>query len=228
MAKFNKKDTIAEFQKFTSLVYGLPDDRQYSIWDMLTQQQRFTMRALKGIRKENVATVRNNICISFAWLMGIANRLHINIEDEVWNRFPYVCSYCGKAPCACKATKFGKRAVVKIDNHKRPHSLGAFQKMFEEVYPSKNRTAFQAGVHLAEEMGEVSEAVHNYLGQHLQKQFIEVKLELADLVSCIFGVVNSLNIDLAKELEIMFKDNCHICHKVPCECTFSQVASLRS
>jgi NTP pyrophosphatase (non-canonical NTP hydrolase) len=226
MAKFTKKGTVADFQKFISDVYSLPDDRLYSIWDLLTQQQRFTMRALKGIRKGNVDKVKNNLFISFSWLTAIANRLHIDIEEEVWNRFPYLCSYCGWLPCSCKSIKSIERVGGKIDNNKRPHSLAAFQKMFAEIYPAEGRTKADAGVHLAEEMGEVSEAVHNYLGQHLQKQFQEVKLELADFVSCIFGVANSYDIDMAKELETAYSNNCHVCHQLPCECSFSEVVGI--
>lgn len=228
MAKFTKKGTIADFQKFISDVYSLPDDRLYSIWDILTQQQRFTMRALKGIRKENNEKVKTNLLISFSWLMAIANRLHIDIEEEIWNRFPYLCSYCGKVPCSCKTGKAIQRVSVKINGDKRPHSLSAFQKMFAEIYPPSARSADHAGVHLAEEMGEVSEAVHNFLGQHMQKQFNEVKFELADYVSCIFGLANSMEIDVAKELELMYPNNCHVCHEAPCECTFSQVAGIES
>jgi NTP pyrophosphatase (non-canonical NTP hydrolase) len=228
MAQFKKTGTIADFQKFIKEVYSLPDDRLYSIWDILTQQQRFTMRALKGIRKGNVDKVKVNLMVAFSWLMAIVNRLHINIEEEVWNRFPYLCSYCGKLPCACKSIKSAERAVVKADNTKRPHGLAAFQKMFSEIYPAAGRTPEAAGVHLAEEMGEVSEAIHNYLGQHLQKQFHEVRIELADFVSCVLGLANSLNIDVAKELEAMYSDNCHVCHEAPCVCSFSEVAALKS
>ncbi|MBX4206397.1 hypothetical protein KW784_01260 [Candidatus Parcubacteria bacterium] len=228
MAQFKKTGTLSDFQKFIAEVYGLPDDRLYSIWDILTQQQRFTMRALKGIRKDNREKIKTNLLISFSWLMAIVNRLHINIEEEVWHRFPYLCSYCGKLPCVCKTTKSSRRVSVKVDAKKRPHGLALLQKMFGEIYPTKGRSVADAGVHLAEEMGEVSEAIHNYLGQHLQKQFNEVKSELADFASCIFGVANSLNIDVAKEIEAMYPKNCHICHKAPCVCSFSDVVSLKS
>ena len=100
--------------------------------------------------------------------------------------------------------------------------------MFEEIYPSTARTPADAGVHLAEEMGEVSEAIHNYLGQHMQKQFKEVKIELSDFVSCVFGVANSLNIDVSKELVAMYSENCHVCHNAPCTCNFSEVAAMKS
>ena len=100
--------------------------------------------------------------------------------------------------------------------------------MFEEVYPANGRTLADAGVHLAEEVGEVSEAVHNYLGQHQEKLFTEVKLELADFFSCAFGVANSAHIDVAQELAKMYENGCHICHQTPCTCSYSEVTKLKT
>ena len=228
MFSFKKTGTLSDFQKFIKDVYSYPDDRLYSIWDILTQQQRFAMRALKGIRKSNIEKIKTNLLISFSWLMAICNRMHINVEEDVWQRFPMLCSYCGSKPCQCKAIKPTSRARVKIDNTLRPHSLSAFQKMFNEIYPASQRTLADAGVHLAEEMGEVSEAIHNYLGQHLKKQFDDIKLEIADYVSCVLGVANSANIDVAKELEKVYSQNCHVCHEAPCVCKFAEVAQIRT
>lgn len=228
MVSFSKKGTLSEFQKFISDVYSLPDDRFYSIWDLLTQEQRFTMRSLKGIRKKNFKKLKLNLLISLSWLMAIASRFHIEVEQEVWTRFPYLCSYCGFLPCKCSSNKSSKRVKVKVDESKHPSNLDELQKMFEQIYPSKRRTLAEAGVHLAEEMGEVAEAVHNYLGQHQVKRFQEVKLELADLLSCILGVANSANIQVANELAIQYKNNCHVCHKIPCACTFSKVVGIKS
>ncbi|OGG39836.1 hypothetical protein A2118_00235 [Candidatus Kaiserbacteria bacterium GWA2_50_9] len=228
MAHFKKTGTIRDFQQFISTVYALPDDRLYSIGDLLMQEQRFSMRALKGIRKDNTKKVQINLLISLSWLMAIADRLHIDVEDEVWNRFPMRCSYCGKLPCACKVIKATTRARFRRDNTLRPHSLSAFQKMFKDIYPAERRTLADAGVHLAEEIGEVNEAIHNFLGQHLQTQFDDIKLEIADLTSCIFGVANSAHIDIAKELQKMYKNNCHVCHKSPCTCKFSDVSKIKT
>lgn len=228
MASFKKSGTLKELQDFIGEVYSLPDDRLYSIWDLLTQQQRFTMRALKGIRKDNIEKVKTNLLISLSWLLSITNRLHIDIEDEVWVRFPNLCSYCGERPCKCKTVKPPERLRVRIDNSQRPYNISAFQKMFDAIYPADSRTLADAGVHLAEEMGEVSEAIHNYLGQHHQKQFEEVKLELADFVSCIFGVANSAKIDMADELGKFYADSCHVCHNTPCVCKFSEVVQIRT
>lgn len=226
MVSFRKTGTISEFYRFLQHIYGEPDDRLYSIWDILTQQQRFTMRALKGVRKNDMDKLKLNLLIAFSW--SPANRLHIDIEDELWKRFPYMCSYCGKLPCECKLSKITRRKKVKVDEKKRPHGLSGFQKMFRDIYPPESRTLADAGVHLAEEMGEVAEAIHNYLGQHLETQFQQVKEELADFASCIFAVANSANIDMAQELSKLYRKNCHVCHKLPCVCTFAGIANFKS
>ncbi len=229
MASFKKTGTIRDFQGLVATVYGLSNDRLYSsIEDLLMQEQRFLMRALKGIRKGDIQKVKHNLLISLSWLMSMCNRFHIDAEDEVWNRFPMRCSYCGKLPCACKAMKASSRARFKRDNTLRPHSLSSFQKMFAAIYPPDARTLIDAGIHLAEEVGEVSEAIHSFVGQHLNSQFDQIKCEIADLLSCIFGVANSAHIDIAKELEKMYANNCHVCHKAPCICNFSEVSKIKT
>lgn len=228
MAHVYRNQSLRQFQTLIAEIYSLPDDRLYSIFDLLTQMQRFTMRTLKGIRKDNKEKLKKNLLVSFAWLMAIANRMHIDVEDEVWKRFPALCSYCGFAPCQCKKIKQEKRAKIKIDSSHRPTTINGFQEMFRSVYPPEGRTLPDAGVHLAEETGEVNEAIHNFLGQHLQKQLDDIKLEIADYVSCIFGVANSASLDIAPDLEEMFKNGCHVCHKIPCTCTFSRVVTLKS
>lgn len=226
MASFKNTGSIRDFKQFTDDVYSLPDDRRYSIHDLLVQQQRFVMRALKGIRKGDIEKLKLNLLIALSFSM--LNRLHIDIEDEVWKRFPYLCSYCGNKPCICKKIKPHSRLKIKINNSLRPKTLAGFQKMFDEIYPADSRTLADAGVHLAEEMGEVSEAIHNYLGQHQEKQFDQIKFELADFISCVFGVANSAKIDVAQELVKMFNNGCHICHRTPCICSYPEVAKLKT
>jgi NTP pyrophosphatase (non-canonical NTP hydrolase) len=225
---FPPDGTMNDLQKFVEGVYAVPDDRIYSLWDLLVQEERFAMRALKGIRQNDTQKLEHNLLISLSWLMSIANRLHIDINEETWRRFPRLCSYCGKQPCACKTIKPLSRPTIIADESVRPRTLADMQSMFETIYPADKRTIADAGVHLAEEIGEVSEAIHNYLGEHRVEQFDEVKLEFADLVSCIFGVANSAHINIAKELSNMYRDNCHVCHHAPCTCTFSDVVRLRT
>ena len=220
--------TIKEYQEFVKDGYGLPDDRYFSANDMMVNIERFLTRGLKGIRKGDLEKTKVNLMISLSWFMSLMNQMHIDVEEEIWKRFPYLCSYCGTCPCSCKAQKIQTRQGVKIDNDKRPKTLKEYQEMFNMIYPAKSRTLAIAGVHLAEEVGELAEKMLAFRGRHEDSDFTHVCIEAADLLSCFLATFNSLDVDLSKELSTIFFDNCHKCHDAPCTCTFTDIANFKS
>ncbi|MAH42539.1 hypothetical protein CL614_02335 [archaeon] len=228
MVNVDNNTTITEYCEFVKDVYGLSNERYFSIWDMMSNIERFAMRGLKGIRKEDYEKAKLNLLISFSWFTSITNKLHIDIEDAVWKRFPFMCSYCASNPCKCKKEKIEIRQKVPIDNSKKPNTLRDYQNMFKEIYPIEARTIEHAGVHLAEELGELSEAILTYRSGHKDEMFKEVIIELADVFSCFIGLFNSINFDMTTELSKMFFDNCHVCHNAPCNCNFNSVIKFKS
>ncbi|MFH1820423.1 MAG: hypothetical protein ABH805_00650 [Candidatus Nealsonbacteria bacterium] len=229
MPSIKESVTIKELQDFTEQVYGLKNDRYFSLNDMLTNIERFTMRGLKGIRKDNQEKTKLNLLIAISWFSSIMNRLHIDLSQVVWKRFPYLCSYCGYLPCSCQKEKIKKRQNISVSsNDKKPKTLADYQKMFQEIYPSQTRTLEHAGVHLAEEMGEFSEAILTYRGRHKDSDFKSIEFEAADLFSCFMGVFNSLGISIAREFSVMFSENCHVCKKAPCVCDFTSITEFKS
>jgi len=227
MASVKKDTTISEYQNFVREVYGLNNDRYFNTEGMLTQIQRFAMRALKGIRKNDREKTKLNLIISLNWLISLLNQLHIKLEDEIWRRFPYLCSYCATLPCSCAATHPAERKERVGNESKRPKTLAEFQIMFEKIYPIESRTLEHAGVHLAEELGEFFEAILLYRGQRKDKDFERIILEAADLFSCFMGIFNSIKVNYAEELVSLFSENCHICKKAPCECTFEHIMGFK-
>ena len=195
---------------------------------ILTNIQRFVMRGLKGMRKKDKEKLQLNLIISLSWFVSLMNMLRIDIEEELWQRFPGVCSYCGSVPCACKEKKIQKRVALIKKGKKRPTTLAEFQSMFAFVYPSSRRTLEEGGIHLAEEMGELSEAVLKYRGAREAVDFKHIEEEAADFFSCLMGVFNSLDISVPKELSRLFPENCHECGKAPCQCSFSHVMNFKS
>ena len=228
MAEVKPNISIQGFQNFIETVYGPKNNRHYSVWDTLANIDRFSMRALKGIRKGDNNKTKTNLLITLSWFMSFLNQLHIDLEEKTWVRFPYLCSYCGNCPCLCKKIKVQKRKTVKIDNKLKPKTLEDFQRMFQKIYPQESRTLEHAGIHLAEEMGELSEAFHVFQNNHSDASFNQVVLESADFFSCVMGVANSSKINLTKELAIFFKGGCHVCHHTPCTCTFEETAKFKS
>lgn len=228
MSSIKENLTLSEYQNFVKEVYDLPDDRHFNTSDMVSNMERFLMRGLKGIRKKDIEKTKINLIISTSWFMSLLNQLHVDVEEEAWERFPHLCSYCGSCPCACQEKKVEQRQEIVANSNLRPKTLSGFQKMFEEIYPSSKRTIQDAGIHLAEEIGELSEAVLVYRSIRNKVDFDNVKLETADLMSCFMGVFNSLQLDLGKEISSFFHDNCYRCHKAPCECTFTDVINFKS
>jgi len=229
MPSVKRDSTIKEYQNFTKEVYGLPNDRQFSAWEMLSNVQRFLTRGLKGIRKKDNDKSKINFLISFSWLVSLMNQLRIDLEDEIWKRFPYLCSHCRNCPCVCKEKHITERHQNILRNEaKRPKTLTEFQNMFEKIYPSKKRTTEHAGIHLAEELGELSEAMLVYHGSHQNEDFEKIPLEAADVFSLYMDVFNSLKINMANELSGLFYDNCHVCHKAPCQCAFTFITKFES
>ena len=228
MAKITRDSTVREYQDFVNEVYGLSNDRNFDLWDMLSNEERFTMRSLKGIRKKDYDKAKTNMLISLSWFASLLNRLHIDLEDAVWRRFPYVCSYCATCPCSCKEMGIKARKSIQEGDSKKPSTLEDYQLMFRKIYPPEKRTLEHAGIHLAEELGEFSEVVLKYMGEHNDKDFEEIVSESADIFSCMMGLFNSLDMNMAEELSITFSNNCHVCHKSPCECSFNYVINFKS
>lgn len=228
MARVRPDTTIGEYQDFVREVYGRPNDLHFDLHDMLNNTQRFAMRGLKGIRKNDPEKTRINLIISLSWFVSTLNRLHIEVEDVLWRRFPHLCSYCATCPCSCGEVKNTTRREVPVDDSKRPKTLKGFQDMFEMIYPPTRRTLYKAGVHMAEEIGEFSEALLSYRGEHREERFQDVLAEAADLFSHFLCVFNSLGMDIAEELSRAFHSNCHVCGKAPCECSFDQIMNYDS
>jgi NTP pyrophosphatase (non-canonical NTP hydrolase) len=228
MASITPSTTIKQYREFTDYVYGIPNQRDFELSDMLSNIERFAMRSLKGIRKNDLERTKYNLLIALSWFVSALNRLHIDLELIVWNRFPYLCSYCGSCPCACKEKKIQTRQKINIDEFKKPESLEEYQTMFEKIYPSSTRTLDHAGVHLAEELGEFSEAILAYKGEHKDGYFDDVILEAADVFSCMTGIFNSMKINVAGELSQIYQNNCHVCHQAPCACDYNSVIKFIS
>jgi len=134
----------------------------------------------------------------------------------MWRRFPGVCPYCLFAPCCCKQRP-KKRRLTNGPGEKQPVSLREWQEMFAKVYPNVVQVS---AMHLAEEAGEVNEALLAHSATHNEVWFGKVIEELVDVVTNIFGVANCLGLDLATEMADYFSQGCPKCIRSPCECGY--------
>lgn len=225
---FKNHPTLREYQDVILAVYGISNQKHFTANEMLTNVNRFAMRGLKGIRKGDLKKAEINLIIAASWMLSLANQLGLDLEDFVWTRFPYHCSYCGGKPCACKKNKVQKRITLRPDSKERPRTLEDIQKMFRAIYPPQSRTLEHAGIHLGEEVGELSEAVLKFRTTHEEKDYERVGIEAADAFSCFMGVFNSMNVDYEKEVVRLFDKGCHVCKSIPCACPHASVLAFKS
>jgi len=228
MASITPKSSIRDFQAFIDSLYGRSNKRHFSIDEMLININRFAGRGLKGIRKRDFHKTVTNLTIAMSWATSLMNQLDIDIEDQVWKRFPYLCLYCGNSPCLCKVKKSRKRIDKSTPARLRPKTIREFQEMFNKIYPADSRTLEHAGIHLAEEVGELSEAVMAFRSRHRDQDFERIKSEAADSFSCFMGVFNSLAFDYQEYLIKGHKEGCYSCKSLPCECTYQFVMGFKS
>jgi NTP pyrophosphatase (non-canonical NTP hydrolase) len=226
MATIKPDVTLKDYQGFIEEVYGGQNVWHFSRRDLLTNAQRFLMRSLKGVRKNDPEAVIQHLIVSTGFFLSLMTRLRIDVADVTWRRFPYLCSYCASVPCVCKEKKVAGRLAVPIDESKKPSTVREFQTMFEAIYPARSRTLAHAAIHLAEELGEVSESFLSFKGTHTQRDYQSFVLESADMFSCYFGVCNSLGMDLADRLAAYYPNGCHKCINTPCTCTYETTLSL--
>jgi len=224
--------TVQGVQRFVRYVYGPADSRFFGPDELLSNVLRFTMRGLKGIRKGDQDKAALNLVISFAWFVSLMNTLDVDILKETWRLFPGICPYCRSAPCKGKQCK--KRGGTRVPDlsrsahGRRPTTLTGLQLMFNRIYPASARGLYQAGIHLAEEVGELVESFLAYKGTHKDKDFDNVIVESIDYLSCLLGTFSSLQVRLSRELAASFSNNCHVCHLLPCKCSFDTIVGFTS
>lgn len=212
------RDSCLEaFQALNRQIYLCLNDQNYSNTDLFSWMHRHITHVLKGVRKKKYEHTKYHLCMALSWAFSLANRYHFEMADEMWQRFPGFCPYCLSAPCSCKERRPNRRKLGKKTNGKRPASLCEWQKMFAKIYP--NPINDQA-VHLAEEAGEVSEAIRNYGSTHDKKWLARIIEELVDVVTNIFGIANCRKLDLALHMAEYFSAGCPKCYRSICNCGF--------
>jgi NTP pyrophosphatase (non-canonical NTP hydrolase) len=189
---------------------------------MISRAHSYITRVLKAVRKGNTEYASYNLAMGLSWSLALANRFHIDLDTEMWKRFPGYCPYCLTSPCTCKerAQNRGQRPPI----GDRPTSLRSHQEMLKRIYPEN--ILRDTAMHLAEESGELDENVEFFRGTHDSEHFKEIVIELVDVVTNICAVANCLRIDWATEMESHFHDGCPKCHESPCECGYTVAKSV--
>lgn len=215
---------LSVYQGLNADIYLIVNDRNYDTSHIISRIHRYAIYVLKAARKKKIDRIPYHLSMAFSWSMALANRLHISIEDETWKRFPGVCPYCTKPVCAC-VERPEERSRIDVPWSVKPGTLIGFQEMFARIYPAN--TLESSAAHLAEEVGELDQAVEFFAGTHQPAFFDEIVEELVDVVANLCAVATCSNLVLSDEVARVFQNGCPACGQNPCKnCGFTVAKSV--
>jgi pyrimidine deaminase RibD-like protein/NTP pyrophosphatase (non-canonical NTP hydrolase) len=172
---------------------------------------------------------------TLAWWLALCGKLGVvSPERLLWLKFPRVCPYCFR-PQHDNASCINMKLKNPVPDWKRlaehgqtvsvPTSLGAWQRMFFDIYPVGQKPEFESTfARLTEELGELAEAVRVFPAA--PGYFLS---EAADVFAWLMNIQSNLDYkavkeskDYGKALEEEFcrayPDYCRDCGKQRCVC----------
>jgi len=180
---------------------------------------------------------REYMAKAIAWWMALCAKVGLrSVEELLWGKFPNVCPYCKRMPHdeeACREAKAKSRNPNWLDlrakgldsQGAKPNSLGAWQKMFADIYPPGQTETYEMIFgRFTEELGELAEAVR--VGPVVPGYFLS---EAADVFAWLMKLINVYelreNVKREKRGEMLeeamynhYPDMCRACQQVICNC----------
>lgn len=219
--------TITHFQEMTDKIFKEKDARDYINEDFVIHLMRRQAAISEGIRKDSKEELLEAIPVFFIWLLSFCNRMEINLEEAVWDKYHGCCPNCGATKnCGCITTEKKPKTWFSNSEAEMPSSLVEWQKMFFHIYSKINNhtTLDRTFSHLSEEIGEVSGAFLFYKYRNgSSKEKENLRNELADVFAQLIAVCNHIHlnvIDLAKITYAKYPDRCDVCKETTCTCKY--------
>jgi len=214
--------SLRVLQELNAHLYRVSDDRKYGLADIISYLHRHVTQILKNVRKNNHTYTKYHLCSAFSWTMAYANRMHIDVPQEMWNCFPGVCPYCIEKPCVCKQRGSTRSRPRDFNPHSWTKTINDWQVLLAEIY--QENTLLNSAMHLAEEIGELNEASRNYRHATDEPRFNKVIEEVVDVFANLLAVATCMNFSFGTILVKYFsRGNCPKCKKSPCECPYVEL-----
>jgi len=171
---------------------------------------------------------------AIAWWLALCGRCGVpDVERMLWAKYPAACPYC-RQPLHqgryCKESNLSKRHIdwITLGTIRdaaigaRPTTLGAWQRMFNDIYPRDDATGHEMNIQrLAEELGELCEAVRTLFVA--PEYFVS---EAPDVFGWLMGIANQFDFDRGREpglqleadMSEQYPELCRKCGHQVCKC----------
>ncbi|MDP2641097.1 MAG: hypothetical protein Q8P39_00955 [Candidatus Yanofskybacteria bacterium] len=191
--------------------------RDYTPESLLLHIVKQMGRIAKALRREDQKDLLRALPRFYIWVVSFCVMYRIDLEEAVWNKYKGCCPYCGATEhCSCASNSTKPAQWYRNESVMRPRTVAEWQEMFRRIYGETNHTLSltEIGLHLAEEVGEVSEAFY------LRERDGEAPLhyEIADTIAWLFALANRLGIDLGALSWEAYPGVCDTCRMRECAC----------
>jgi len=198
-------------------IYGVQDDRLYDLEDHFYYERKFLLRYTQSAKKEYKM---QNLVISLAWFLGAMKRFHIDLDKELFKRYPYKCPFCLGLPCVCESAETQDKKTQKVGRptSRPPKTINDWQNLALKIYPNDNLQLINKELFFAQDKS-------HYLFRSFRRTLGKTKIKeiangAADYFMIILRLFNLLGKDLSREFKYYFGKGCYICHKSPCQCYY--------
>lgn len=209
--------TFHDLQQLIEQVYGANNKRCFQAVDFALKACRYALIAGKFWLQNKPEGIPELVLWTLSWNFALANRMDIDLHEEVWRRFPGHCPYCGENPHnPSKCKKHDERRIVRLPSCERRVSVDDLQSMFGRIYPN-NRIELSL-LQLACEAAEVGEAIQVFQSAPSPETHEKVREECVDVVAQAFAVANILEFRLIDLFQEKFSRGCPTCKEATCTC----------
>jgi NTP pyrophosphatase (non-canonical NTP hydrolase) len=221
-ANLEKPKTLYDMQRMNEYIYGERNRANYTTEQLVARLVEETTHLLELVRKDYRRGFGKKIADVVSWHSAVTNRLKIDIQDAMWEKYPGVCSYCLRPrDCQCgiehpeeiKDKDFRLRSYRLYRDGREPHTFVEHQALHARLYAWQHKKEFPIIVasHIVEEAGEVSEAFRHEHWEHMEE-------EMADVLGWAFTLANRMEIDLSDTIWEYYPYACPDCKAGPCVC----------
>ncbi|MBI2042241.1 MAG: hypothetical protein HYT21_00600 [Candidatus Nealsonbacteria bacterium] len=228
-----RPQSVSDFQRMFRYIYHALNEAEYpKDGDLIARLIEEITRLMEFARKDRRTLFKEQMANIFSWSMAVVNRLGIDPQEALWEKYPGVCPYClREKDCICgtehpivENKELALRRFRRERADRRPQTLKDHQELHLRLYSWQHdrELPIVVAAHLVEEAGEVS-CAYRRLGMansDTAKNFLfnELISEMADVMSWMFALANRLDFDLSEAIWEYYPYECVKCQKGPCVC----------
>lgn len=224
--------SIAEWQERLNHIFK-DVNKQRSESDIFGRMVEMISGIARGVRDKNDHTVKWFSPRALAWILALASKLDIDLDERLWHWYPGLCPHCRKdRSCKCiigseKPSRINDAIDINDaqEKHSRPDTIDDWMKLLKCIYGDSNSEVVEnlkILIHLQEECGEVHEAIRHKLTSvpTLSEAYREDHLtqEMSDLFAWFCGAMNATNTNVSFHMKELYMDSCPDCHQSTCKC----------